>query len=254
MALIERLPAGRSSVGQRGQVESRGASEHPACGAVARMGGSSGSPCQATALTARTYVRLLRIAGRLREGLARVAASTWAPVLLRALGIAALMLGLAVIGAVATLRGWKSSSAEMTVHVSSAASGSVWMAEEAALVASSSAIAPGPSPPRAGRAAAPPPDAAGAAQPGSSPGVTADGRVILNLASSEDLRRLPGVGQKRAEAILALRAKLGRFKRMTDLLRVRGIGPRRLKAMLPKMVLDAPKDEGVAPTAPGAQP
>jgi competence protein ComEA len=77
--------------------------------------------------------------------------------------------------------------------------------------------------------------------PGTPPGITADGKIILNLASADDLQRLPGVGKKRAEAILALRARLRGFKRMSDLLRIRGIGPRSLKRMLPEMVLDAPK-------------
>jgi competence protein ComEA len=71
-------------------------------------------------------------------------------------------------------------------------------------------------------------------------GVTAEGKVILNLASAEELTKLPGVGMKRAEAIVALRTKLKRFRQVTDLLRVKGIGPRGLKRMLPHLVLDAP--------------
>jgi competence protein ComEA len=74
-----------------------------------------------------------------------------------------------------------------------------------------------------------------------SAGMTEDGKVILNLASVEDLRHLPGVGQKRADAILALRSRLGRFKQVNDLLRVKGIGVRGLKKIMPHVVLDAPK-------------
>jgi competence protein ComEA len=77
--------------------------------------------------------------------------------------------------------------------------------------------------------------------PNGSTGMTDDGRVILNLAGVDDLRRLPGVGQKRAEAILALRTRLGRFKQVSDLLRVKGIGVRGLKKIMPKAVVDAPK-------------
>ncbi|HET9955612.1 MAG TPA: helix-hairpin-helix domain-containing protein [Polyangiaceae bacterium] len=73
------------------------------------------------------------------------------------------------------------------------------------------------------------------------PGLTADGKVILNLAGASELRRLPGVGAKRAEAILALRNKLGRFKSPNDLLRVRGVGLRMLRRWLPLIVLDAPE-------------
>jgi competence protein ComEA len=93
-------------------------------------------------------------------------------------------------------------------------------------------------------ASAPPPRApepkAEAASGGISTGVTADGKVILNLASATELTKLPGVGMKRAEAIVALRTKLKRFRQPTDLLRVKGIGPRGLKRMLPHLVLDAP--------------
>jgi competence protein ComEA len=81
---------------------------------------------------------------------------------------------------------------------------------------------------------------AGSTPPSGSAGMTEDGKVILNLASIEDLRHLPGVGQKRADAILALRARLGRFKHVNDLLRVKGIGVRGLKKILPHVLLDAP--------------
>jgi competence protein ComEA len=62
--------------------------------------------------------------------------------------------------------------------------------------------------------------------------------VILNRADAAELRRLPGVGDKRARAILLLRERLGRFQKPTDLLRVKGIGPRTLERMLPRLVLD----------------
>jgi competence protein ComEA len=71
--------------------------------------------------------------------------------------------------------------------------------------------------------------------------MTEDGKVILNLATVEDLRHLPGVGAKRADAILILRARLGHFKHVNDLLRVKGIGVKGLKKILPHIVLDAPK-------------
>ncbi|MDC0749137.1 ComEA family DNA-binding protein [Polyangium mundeleinium] len=70
--------------------------------------------------------------------------------------------------------------------------------------------------------------------------VTADGRVILNLATEEDLRKLPGIGATKAKAILALRAKLGRFKRPEDLLRVKGLGRKSLARLRPKLLIDPP--------------
>lgn len=83
--------------------------------------------------------------------------------------------------------------------------------------------------------------------PARSEGLTADGKVILNRAGADDLVKLPGVGRKRAEAILALRKRLKRFRRVTDLLRVRGIGVRSLKRMRPSLVLDPPKEEEKLP-------
>lgn len=67
-----------------------------------------------------------------------------------------------------------------------------------------------------------------------------DGRVILNAASASDLTTLPGIGQKRAEAILALRTKLKGFRKLSDLLRVKGIGVKSLRKLEPKLVLDPP--------------
>jgi competence protein ComEA len=80
------------------------------------------------------------------------------------------------------------------------------------------------------------PEEPGAAKPS---GITPDGKVVLNMASADELTKLPGVGMKRALAIVALRTKLKRFKHPTDLLRVKGIGPRGLQRMLPHLVLDA---------------
>lgn len=70
--------------------------------------------------------------------------------------------------------------------------------------------------------------------------VTADGKVILNLATEDDLRKLPGIGPKKAEAIIALRTKLGKFKRAEDLLRVKGIGRKKLAKLRPRLLIDAP--------------
>lgn len=70
---------------------------------------------------------------------------------------------------------------------------------------------------------------------------TSDGKLILNLATMVELTQLPGIGQKRAQAILELRQRLKRFRKLTDLLRVRGIGRRRLQLLLPHLVLDPPE-------------
>ena len=68
--------------------------------------------------------------------------------------------------------------------------------------------------------------------------MAADGKVILNLATEEDLRRLPGVGHGRATAILALRGRLKKFTRVEDLLKVKGIGRRGLARLRPLVRVD----------------
>lgn len=78
-------------------------------------------------------------------------------------------------------------------------------------------------------------DAGGGA---ASSGVAPDGKVILNLASEEDLRRLPGIGHGRAQAILALRGRLKKFSRVEDLLKVKGIGRRGLARLRPLVRVD----------------
>lgn len=50
-------------------------------------------------------------------------------------------------------------------------------------------------------------------------------RVDLNRASVVELMRLPGVGEKRAQAIVAKRAR-SPFRRPEDVLAVKGLGPK----------------------------
>jgi competence protein ComEA len=49
-------------------------------------------------------------------------------------------------------------------------------------------------------------------------------RVDLNRATVSELMRLPGVGEKRAQAIVAHRSKQP-FRRAEDVLAVKGLGP-----------------------------
>ena len=55
-----------------------------------------------------------------------------------------------------------------------------------------------------------------------------EGMVNINAAGAEELRLLPGVDKKTAEAIVSFRAKNGNFKTADDLGKVNGIGPKRL--------------------------
>ena len=86
--------------------------------------------------------------------------------------------------------------------------------------------------------------------------------VELNGADAAALSTLPGIGPKKAEAIIALRGRRP-FTRMTQLLQVKGIGPRLLERLRGRVSLRPP--EVVPPTLrpgmqqdvrvrPGAQP
>jgi comEA protein len=57
--------------------------------------------------------------------------------------------------------------------------------------------------------------------------------IDLNRAGLAELTSLPGIGQKRAEAILAFREAHGGFQSVSQLLRIKGIG----RAMLRKLRL-----------------
>jgi competence protein ComEA len=76
---------------------------------------------------------------------------------------------------------------------------------------------------------------------------TPESPVYLNTATLDDLRRLPGVGPKRAEAILALRTQKGRFRSVEELMRVKGIGRSTMRKLRPLMRIEAPtqSDAGV---------
>jgi len=57
--------------------------------------------------------------------------------------------------------------------------------------------------------------------------------IDLNAATASQLEALPMIGPKRAESIVADRAKRGPFKSVDDLDRVHGIGPRTVERLRP---------------------
>ena len=66
------------------------------------------------------------------------------------------------------------------------------------------------------------------------------GVLNLNKAEIEQLTLLPGVGESRARAIVALRKQLGSFKRVEQLVEVKGIGEAALAKMRPFLKLAGP--------------
>jgi len=154
-------------------------------------------------------------------------ASTWLPVALRIVAVAVALVVLAWVGR-------------------SAAAGPTTAGLAAADARDAAAAAPANEAPTATPAANDPAAVLAGPAPAPAPAPTTRGHasstdpVYLNHATVEELRRLPGVGPKRAEAILVLRQRLGRFQRVEDLLRVKGVGRGAVKKWRPLVRLDTP--------------
>lgn len=78
------------------------------------------------------------------------------------------------------------------------------------------------------------PSAAAAAGPGAA---AAEGLLDLNSATAAALETLPGVGPVLARRIVEYRASRGGFRRLDDLLQVKGVGPRLLDGLRQRVVI-----------------
>lgn len=74
-------------------------------------------------------------------------------------------------------------------------------------------------------------EAAPAAQP------PVQGVVNINTADAAQLALLPRVGEKAAQRIIAYRTQHGPFKKVTDLMQVKGIGAKTLERLSPYLAL-----------------
>jgi len=86
--------------------------------------------------------------------------------------------------------------------------------------------------PRAGRATAKP---------------AATGIVNINSASAADFEGLPGIGAKTAQRIVEYRQKNGPFKKVEDLMNVRGIGEKNFLKLKPQLSVGAAKSDNPTP-------
>ncbi len=57
--------------------------------------------------------------------------------------------------------------------------------------------------------------------------------IDINKATAIDLQKLPGIGPSLAKQIVAYREKYGRFRRVEDLIVIRGIGFKKWKQIRP---------------------
>lgn len=61
--------------------------------------------------------------------------------------------------------------------------------------------------------------------------------IDLNRADAQELIQLPGIGPARAQAIVDYRTRHGPFRRIAQLLRIRGIGRATLRRLRPFLVI-----------------
>src|ERR1700723_1710382 len=64
--------------------------------------------------------------------------------------------------------------------------------------------------------------------------------IDLNSATVKELEELPGVGPTTAKAIVDFRTKSGRFRRVNDLLVIRGISETKLAKIRPYVTIGPP--------------
>jgi len=78
--------------------------------------------------------------------------------------------------------------------------------------------------------------------------------VDLNSATEKQLEQLPGVGPTTANAIIQFRVKSGRFRRVEDLLAIRGISETKLDKMRPYIIVGPAPPPAKKPAPPPAAP
>jgi competence protein ComEA len=67
----------------------------------------------------------------------------------------------------------------------------------------------------------------------------------LNTATIEQLTRLPGIGPRTAERIIEYRTKVGAFKKIEELMNVKGIGEKSFLKLKPLVSVPQPKTDKI---------
>jgi comEA protein len=70
--------------------------------------------------------------------------------------------------------------------------------------------------------------------------------VNLNTATAAELAALPGIGAKTADRIIEYRQKSGGFKKVEELMNVRGVGEKSFLKLKTLIAVTPPKTERVA--------
>ncbi|WP_081414981.1 helix-hairpin-helix domain-containing protein [Ectobacillus panaciterrae] len=62
-------------------------------------------------------------------------------------------------------------------------------------------------------------------------------KIVVNIATKEELEKIPGIGPKKAESILKYREQHGPFQKAEDLLEVDGIGEKSLEKIKEQIIV-----------------